>query len=70
MTYTARYAHGDSGIPGDLTLAATSDPEAIAEVDALVADGYRNGTWATIELADGTVYRARNEHGRVVATRS
>ena len=65
--YIARYAHSDTDTPADLALDASNDAEAKAEIKAFVASGYRNGTWANIELADGSVYSCRNMHGECAA---
>lgn len=69
MGYTAKYGHSNNDAQGRLNLDATDDASAMAEVDGFVAAGYRNGTWATIELSDGSAYTARNEHGRAVSWR-
>ena len=66
MAYTARYAHSNTDTPADMTLDAKNDREAVAKVRQFVADGYRNGTWANVELADGRSYRASNKHGKAV----
>lgn len=63
--YTARCGAGN-GHPAVLTLDATTDAEAMAEIDAIVADGYRNEQWASVELADGRSYIANNLHGQAV----
>jgi hypothetical protein len=62
--YTAIFAHSDSDVPGKLTLDASNDVEAKAELKAFVESGYRNGTWANIELSDGAGFGYRNEHGK------
>ena len=65
-TYTARYGHEPNATPGDLRLDAKNDDEAIAEVRAFVADGYRNLSWASVPLQDGRQASYRNEHGAAV----
>lgn len=68
MQYVARYAHDhDNGTPGRLTLDASTDAEAKAEVIAFVKAGYRNSTWCSVELGDGSTYTAHNKHGSAVA---
>lgn len=62
MIYTANIWHGNSTV-GTLTLKADNDQDAIAEINALVSDGYRNETGARIELSDGRGYIATNRHG-------
>lgn len=64
MTYTIRYCHG-SGTPGTLMRSAGRDRDIVRYVRKLVADGYRNETWATVEV-DGGCYTARNVRGRPV----
>lgn len=67
MSYQANYGHTMSDCtPGTLTLAATDDNAAIKEIREFVSEGYRNETWATIELADGSSYTARNIRGNAV----
>ncbi|HOW47355.1 MAG TPA: hypothetical protein PLB26_06845 [Rubrivivax sp.] len=66
MTYIAVYAHADTDMPGSLELDATTDAEAIAEIKQLVESGYRNGTWATVELSDGRTASYCNRHGEAV----
>lgn len=66
QTYTATYSHSETDSTGVLTLDAATDAQAVAEVRAFVASGYRNGTWASTLLQDGRSYTARNEHGAAV----
>ena len=61
-TYTASIWHGN-GTVGTLQLKSENDQQAIAELDAIVAAGYRNETGAGVELSDGQRYTARNVHG-------
>lgn len=69
MEYTATYIHGENSAGGKITLDATTDDEAIAEIRDFVSQGYRNETTATVELTQG-YYQAWNEHGCVVGRRS
>ncbi len=64
--YTALHADSDNDLPGDLDLQATTDAEAVAEVNKLVAEGFRNSAWASIELSDGRGYIASNQDGKAV----
>jgi hypothetical protein len=67
MTYQIIYGHTHAdSTPGTLTLAATNDADAIRDIRKFVADGYRNETWAAIDLADGRAYTVRNVHGKAV----
>jgi hypothetical protein len=60
----ATIIHGaGNDMPGTLTV---PDELAIGAARALVRDGLRNEAWATLELPDGSIYQARNEHGRVI----
>ncbi len=68
MTYTARYAHSDSDDAGVLSLDATTDAQAVAEVRRFVESGYRNQTWACVELQDGRSYCVRNQHGKALGS--
>lgn len=62
---TIHYGHGNY-IPG--TLSRDGDKEAIrTAISLVVRDGYRNDTWASVHLSDGSTYQVRNAHGRVVA---
>ena len=63
--YQALFAHGANDIPGVLDLDAKTDSEAKAEIDSFVVQGYRNQTWASIELSTGETYCRHNLHGRV-----
>lgn len=63
--YTASITHFD-GTPGLLSLDATSDESAVAEVRQIVRDGYRNGTQVRTTLSDGRSYVCGNEHGEPV----
>lgn len=64
MNYEMIYAHSDNDIPGSLPLRANTDEQAINEVRAFVEDGFRNGTWGSIEFADGSGYICHNRYGR------
>lgn len=46
--------------------AATNDTDVIKEVRVFVANGYRNETWASVDLIDGKSYTARNVRGQAV----
>lgn len=61
---TIYYGHGN-GTPGTLTRA--TDKDAVRTVRDLVRQGFRNATWATVELSDKRVYQAHNAHGRIVS---
>ncbi len=63
--FTATFAHGGSDSPGRITLDAATESEAIAEANAFVVAGMRNGTWINVTLPDGA-YAARNVHGKAV----
>lgn len=67
MEYIATYSHGENGQGGRLSLNARTDDEACAEVREFVAQGYRDETAASVELADGNLYQAWNAHGVVKA---
>lgn len=64
MAYKMIYAHCDSDIPGSLSLSAQTDAQAINEVRDFVEDGFSNGTWGSIEFADGSGYICHNRYGR------
>lgn len=65
--YQITYGHTQSDCtPGTLTLSATNDADAINETRKFVADGYRNETWAAVDLADGRAYTVSNVHGEAV----
>jgi len=64
--YQVAYAHSNESSVGHLDIDASSDAQAVqADARAFVA-GYRNGTWANVELSDGRIYGCRNEHGDAV----
>lgn len=65
--YQARFAHGANDIPGVLDLDAKTDSEVKAKIDSFVVQGYRNQTWAAVELSTGENYCRYNLHGRVSA---
>lgn len=69
-TYTARFAHSDADLPGEINLSATTEAEAIAEINEFVASGYRNGTWANVDFTGGRSYCAQNVHGKAVGARN
>ena len=64
--YQAAYAHSNESSVGHLDIDASSDAQAVQEVREFVRAGYRNGTWANVELSDGRLYGCRNEHGEAV----
>ena len=64
--YQLTYGHDSNGTPGRVTLQANSAREAIEQTRKFVADGFRNETWATVDLGDEGAYTARNVHGRAV----
>lgn len=66
--YTARFGHTEESIPGTIELSATSDSSAVIEIRQFVLNGYRNGTWANVQLSDGSVYCCKNEHGEAVGS--
>lgn len=66
ITYIARYAHSDEDTVGNLELNASTDAEAIAELKDFVTSGYRNGTWANVELSTGEAFGCRNRHGTAI----
>ena len=69
MEYIANFRHGETGNGGQLLLSAKNDEEAIEEIRAFVASGYRNETFAGVDLSNGDHYTARNEHGQVKGRR-
>lgn len=69
--YQIKYGHTQRDCtPGSLTLKATTDAQAIDETRKFVSDGYRNETWAAIDLADGRAYTVRNVRGKAVGAYS
>jgi hypothetical protein len=70
MIYTAKYAHNGRDIPGTLKLSATDDAGAVAEIKAFVIAGLiasqpsDSGTWANVELSDGSACVYRNRFGK------
>lgn len=62
-TYEIRFGHGHD-TPGRIIRELQSDSLAVAYVRRLVADGYRNETWANVVLGDGRFYAADNVHGK------
>lgn len=64
--YQAAYAHSNNDSAAQMDLDASSDTQAVSEVRDFVRSGYRNGTWANVELSDGRLYGCRNEHGESV----
>lgn len=64
--YVGKYGHEDNCVPSTLELDATTDIKAIDEIRAFVVSGYRDGTWATVELSGNRVYTCRNDAGRAV----
>lgn len=63
MPYIARYTQGTTTSTTDMRLDAITDEQAMAELRKIVESGYRNETHASVELSDGRLYGARNEHG-------
>lgn len=67
-TYVMSYSHSPTGEwGGSLPLNATDDDAAKVEVRAFVAQGYRNGTSASVDLQAGGTYMCWDEHGVVHA---
>ena len=67
MKYQITYGHTQADCtPGTLTLAATTEQGAISETQRFVQDGYRNETWAALDLADGRAYSVCNIRGNAV----
>jgi len=65
--YQITYGHSTADcVPGTLTLAATNDADAIKETQKFVAEGFRNESWAALDLADGRAYTVRNVRGNAV----
>jgi hypothetical protein len=64
-TYTIRYCHDDNCTPGTLEIEAASDAAAVEALRKFVRDGFRNQTWAMVDLGDGQIYGAHNSHGEV-----
>lgn len=69
MKYTVSFGHG-SGAPDHMTIEAISDDDAIRQIERLVVDGYRNATWASADLRDGSSIVCRNYHGRARSQRT
>ena len=67
-TYPMIYGHDDGGTPGRTTVQAVTDEDAVEQARRFVGDGYRDNTWATIDLGE-SVYTARNVHGQAVGHR-
>lgn len=65
-SYSVRYAHSDSDVPGTLTMSAKTDAAFVEKLKAFVEEGFRNGTWANAELKSGAAVGYRNEHGKAV----
>lgn len=66
MAYLARYTSLTNSNTSDLTLDATTDAAAVAEVRQMVEAGYRNETACLVALQDGRTYGASNKHGNAV----
>ena len=67
MKYQITYGHNlQNCAPGTLTLPATTDAEALKQISKLVTDGYRDETWAAVDLSDGRAYNVRNVRGHAV----
>lgn len=65
--YTLRYGHSDIDTPGNVRMLATDDKSAIIEAKKACRDGFRNQSWARVELSTGQVYACRNVHGEVIS---
>lgn len=65
-SYSVRFAHSDSDVPGMLAMTAKTDAAFIEKLKAFVEDGFRNGTWANAELKSGAAVGYRNKHGKAV----
>lgn len=67
-TYVMSYSHSQTGEwGGAIRLDATDDEAAKVEARDFVAQGYRNGTGASVDLQAGGTYRCWDEHGVVHA---
>lgn len=65
--YQMVYGHTSNDCtPGHLTMDATADSDAVSDLLDFVKGGYRNETWASVELSDGRSYVARNVRGGAV----
>lgn len=64
--YAAIYNESANSSAVKLQLDAKTDRDAKREVRKAVSDGYRNMTFASVELSDGKCYTVHNKHGRVV----
>ena len=65
-TYIARFTESRGSTTVDLKLDAKTDAQAVAEVRAAVAEGFRDETICLVDLADGRTYGASNKHGEAV----
>lgn len=61
--YVARYTESKSSNTIELRLDAVNYAEAVAEVQKIVEDGFRNETQCQVDLTDGRVFGASNVHG-------
>lgn len=68
MKYQAKFAHSPDDTTGTMSLDATTDQEAIIEVSDFVRDGFRNASWARVDLSGGRSYLVENQHGEAVGT--
>ena len=69
MDYIAKYAHNGNDTPGTLRLDAADDASAVEEIKVFVEGGMRgdgagSGTWASVELSDGSACVYRNFFGQ------
>jgi hypothetical protein len=63
MQYKARYTAENNANTTTMTLDATSDAQAVAEVREIVEAGRRNECECVVDLSDGRTYGAVNRHG-------
>jgi len=61
--YTILYGHDDNCGTGILEWIADKDADVIEKLDKFVSEGFRNCTWATVELKNGKSYRSKNVNG-------
>jgi hypothetical protein len=67
MEYQIVYGHAMADCtPGTLTLKSENDADALIEVRKFIADGYRDESWAALDLQDGRSYSVRNIRGNPV----
>lgn len=66
MPYTMTYGESDNCVPGTIALDASTDQEATDAARSYVQSGFRNGSWAFVQLQSGAVVRFANQHGQAV----